>query len=177
MEKVIMRKNLIILTVMILSLIFVLNNYAQSNQTKDSDLKEKSAQDIKREASYYAPIRYVIVYNSMFLNDTERRIEILMDEKQFTESNLIAVFDLIKKRFPEPARLMIKVHTSLATIETPEEREMIALSHTSRFSKVRLKYKEAFFSRFQNGRESFSYTTSVLPNYQEKRVLISEGVK
>lgn len=172
-----MHKNLIIFTVIILSLIFVQNNYCQNNQTKDIDSQEKSNQDIRREASYYAPIRYAIVYNSLFLDDTERRIDILMDEKQFNEENLKTVFELVKKRFPEPSRLGITVHTNLATIETPEENEMVKDSHDSRFSKIKFSYKRAFFMRFENGREALIYTTNIYPNYQEKTVVLSEGFK
>lgn len=150
------------LTIMTLSLIFAPHNYAQ---------------DIRSEASYYAPIRYVIVYNSLFLDGDERRVDVLMDEKQFNEDNLKTVFELVNKRFPAPSRLAITVHTNLATIETPEEDEMSADSIDSRFGNINFNYKKAFFMRFENGRKAFNYTINLHPGYREKLVLISEGSK
>ncbi len=103
--------------------------------------KEKQAQqendDIRNETSYYAPIRYVIVYDWIFdgLVVPERRMDILMDAEQLDKKNLITIFELIKKRFPTPLRLRINVHTSLDTIETPEEITKVKKSHTGRYLK------------------------------------------
>ncbi len=180
--------------VILLAIIFALHSticLAQNNKNKkqikstnvktkipsiseQAEKEEKESQRIKREASYYAPIRYVIVYNVIFsLNSDERRMEILIDEKQLNEENLIKIFGLIKRRFPLPLRLMINVHTNLATIETPEEREMIHSSNDPRFAHTYFKYKKAFYMRFQNGREAFSYTTNLFP-YKEKEVVLKD---
>ena len=137
---------------------------------------QKEWERVKKEARYYAPIRYVIVYNWIFdkLELPERRMDILMDAKQFNEKNLIKIFELIKKRFPNPLDLMINVHTSLATIETPEENEMTKDSQDSRFGHTYTKYKRAGYNRFENGREAFTYTTKILPYYDEKLVVLKD---
>lgn len=132
-------------------------------QTSDEKKDQLEAQRATKEAAYYAPIRYVIVYNDIFdLNPEERRISILMFPNQFNRQNLIKVFELIKKRFPIPVRLDINVHTSLATIETPEESEMTDDSLNTRFRKQENKYKIALFLRNEEG-ENFCYTTSLKP--------------
>lgn len=159
----------------------------QTNQTKKTKLskttavekndtssatEQEEARRLKEEASYYAPIRYVIVYNDIFkLSSEERRMEILIDEKQLNEENLTEIFELIKKRFPLPLGLEINVHTSVATIETPEEREMVRRGDDPRFAHTYGEYKSASYSRFDNGREAFMYTTSLSP-YKEKLIVI-----
>ncbi|MGH7889690.1 MAG: hypothetical protein ACRENF_03985 [Thermodesulfobacteriota bacterium] len=101
---------------------------------------QAEAAKMDKEVDYYAPIRYVIVYNAIYYNNSEtgmlniaslddeeyrraekspgaeRRMSILMLPNQFNKKNLIEVFKLISKRFPTPVRLEINVHTSLATI-------------------------------------------------------------
>ncbi len=117
---------------------------------------EKSRR-MTEESSYLSPIRYVIVYNDIFqLAFDERRIEILMEENQYNEENLRKIFDLVKARFPSPIALSIEIHTSLKTIETPEEREK-ADSSRGRFPDETAKYKTAGYNRFCGGGEAFSY--------------------
>ena len=127
----------------------------------------------ENDTAYYASVRYVIVYDWTLDEREERRVEILMGEKQFNEKNLRQIFELIKERFPSPIKLEIEVHTNLATIETPEEREMWEDSDDSRFSSTHFKYKKASYSRFDNGRESFIYTISLLP-YRDKTVVLKD---
>lgn len=136
-------------------------------QTGGKDELEKR----KKESSYYAPLRYVIVYNEILKTTGERELEILMDEKQFNEKNLLFVFELLKKRFPSPAGLSVYVHTNLATIETPDERELPDDENDSRFDKVRYKYKTASYTRSADGRESYSYTMSLSP-YKDKIAVV-----
>ena len=127
--------------------------------------KESNLDDV----TYHAPIRYVIVYNEIF--DDQRRVEILLDERNFSKSNLEKVFKLIKSRFPMPIDLEIEVHVNHNTIETPEEREMVKDGEDKRFAKYYFMYKSASYSRFDNGREAYIYTTSLSP-YREKTVVL-----
>lgn len=177
-----------ILLLMAIICLFLFSCFAQSSKSKKQTLRkpvlsvskeeklERVAERMEIEASYYAPIRYVIVYNWIF-NKQERRIDVLMEETQFNEENLIAIFGLIKKRFPRPSRLMIDVHTSLATIETPEEEEMAKSSKDRRFGDKKHKHKKAFYLLYGDGNEVFYYTTSLSPNYEEKRVTLQGAVQ
>jgi hypothetical protein len=127
------------------------------------DNGQPSGMRMKSQASYYASVRYVIVYNDIYdLEPQERRIAVLMEPEQFGEENLKTVFDLIKERFPTPIRLSVTVHTSLATIETPEEAEMARDAVDSRFSDHKTRFKSAYFLRDEKG-EKFKYTTSLHP--------------
>lgn len=152
------------------------NPPAAAPMTDEEKRQREELERMDKEAAYYAPVRYAIVYNWIFdeLSLPERRMDILMDARQLNEKNLIKVFELIKQRFPTPLRLMIDVHTSLATIETPEENEMLKDSDDSRFGHIRFKYKRAFYMRFENGREGFSYSTSLSPFYKEKNVVLKD---
>lgn len=67
-------------------------------------------------------------------------------------------------------RLMINVHTSLATIETPEEAEMLHDSNDSRFSHTYGKYKTAFYMRFETGEEGFNFDYGKPPGFRRKSV-------
>jgi len=139
-------------------------------QRKPNECQDKS----KIDGLYYAKVRYVIVYNYIFdkLAIHERRMDILIDPEQLNEENLRCVFKLIENRFPTPIYRTIKVHTNLATLETPEEREYSSPSGRTRFDHTYDKYKRAFYVRFYWGREVFSYTTQLLPDYKEKQVVL-----
>jgi hypothetical protein len=142
-----------------------------TSETAEERQEREDLEQIEKEARYKSAIRYIIVQkftdHEFETNATERKIEVLMDAKQFTEKNLIIVFDLIKKRFPTPMILDIEVHTNLATIETPEEDGL--QGDGNRLSKERFKFKMASFSRFMNGREAFTYTTNL---FKEKLVVL-----
>jgi hypothetical protein len=126
------------------------------------------------EASYYAPIRYVIVYNEILTKINERRIEILIDEKSYTEEILATIFQHIAKKFPNPIQLEITAHTNLATIETPEERQMMRDGEGSRFKNVRSRYKTSTFGRNEAGRESIFHQISINPENYEV-IVLEEG--
>jgi hypothetical protein len=142
---------------------------------------QTSAQDnrnreLEKESKYLSPVRYVIVYNEIIqLNSSERRLDLIMDEKQFNKENLIKIFDLMKKRYPSPFRLNIEVHTSLATIETPEEKEKVH-SNVGRLDNEFFTHKTAGYTRFNNGREAFVYTANLSPYEGETVVLIDKPI-
>ena len=142
-----------------------LNKYESTSQF--SELIRKNAKVViketgqvgsdEEEAAYYAPIRYVIVYNKivpMYERDGDRRIKILIDEKSFTLIKLIGVVEHISKKFPSPNNLSIEIHTSLASIETPEENEMVKDGEDSRFRDKYNLYKSAYYDRAKTGKES-----------------------
>jgi len=159
--------------IILLAIILVFSVSISIGQT-DEDQKLKDYLKRRSEVQYYAPVRYVIVYNWILDKSIpERRMDILMDEKQFNKENLEEVFQLIKKRFPLPMSLDITVHTNLATIETPEEFEMLKDSVDSRFSHTYSKYKKASYSRWENGREAYNYTISLSP-YKEKLIVLND---
>jgi hypothetical protein len=103
------------------------------------------------EMEYYAPIRYVIVYNEIFEKLNERRMDVLLDKKSFNKENLSAIFLQIAKKFPTPLKLTVTVHTSLATIETPEEKQMERDGQDSRFRSKKSQYDDAYFMRVEDG--------------------------
>lgn len=142
--------------------------YAEKQKVENCPFEPKDS------TSYYAPIRYVIVSNWLFDEKEipERRIEILMKPEQFNEENLICIFRKISKRFPSPTDLEITVHTDLATIETPEEREMPQSSNDPRFSPTYEKYKKATYIKYSWGKEFFFYTTELFQNYKDKTVVL-----
>lgn len=182
-----MRKIYLLLLILGIVVAGTLLTFGQTKGTKkpgttktmpnQSDIKEKGVEksvvdqsSIEEEVKYRFPIRYVVVYNYITEGNT-RQIEILMEEKQFNEKTLRTVFDFLSKRYPSPTNLEIEVHTSLNTIETPEEREMWKDSDDSRFADYYFKYKQASYSRYADGRESFIYTVNILP-YKEKVVFL-----
>lgn len=85
------------------------------------------------------------------IKDAQRRMTILILDSQFSEPNLRKVFELIKKRFPQPLHLEIEVQTSLAVIETPEEREMVHDSLNTRFQAQENKHDSGYFRRDEDG--------------------------
>lgn len=127
----------------------------------------------EQEAKYRSPIRYVIVYNEIGPTE-DRRIDLFMNVKNINEKDLKLVFCWVAEQNPSPVALTINVHTNLATIETPDERELISESNGGRLSKYSYAYKEADYHRFEDGREAFGYVANLSP-YTRRQVLIKEG--
>src|SRR5688572_28362400 len=73
----------------------------------------------------FSPFRYVIIENRIEKDDSEtsRIVEVLLEERAFSEQNLRILFELLSKRFPTEDSLHVRVHTSLDQAPTPEERD------------------------------------------------------
>ncbi len=123
-----------------------------------------------QEIRYLSPVRYVVIYNEMGPTE-DRRIDVLMNVGNINEKDLKTVFCWIGERYPSPVALTINVHTNLATIETPDERELLRDGDDSRFSKFFGMHKNAQYHRYESGREAFGYTISLSP-YREREVTV-----
>lgn len=53
-----------------------------------------------------------------------RKVEVLMDEDSFSESNLTKLFALLSRRFPSPTWMWVFVKTSIKQVETPEQQDV-----------------------------------------------------
>ncbi|MFL6229112.1 MAG: hypothetical protein ACJ741_10065 [Pyrinomonadaceae bacterium] len=121
------------------------------------------------ERLYHSPFRYVIVHDEIKedvdAKFTNRQVEVLLDEKSFSEETLKTLFRLLSKRFSQPDRLDVEVYTSLEQIDTPEERELGRVfaetingrGKPSAEELVEKKYPHAILMR-QDGNELFRYT-------------------
>jgi len=76
--------------------------------------------------------RYVIIENRLDedANTGEkcRVVEVLLNQRAFSENNLRLLFQLVSNRFADDQRLDVWVHTSLEQAPTPEERDAGATS-------------------------------------------------
>jgi hypothetical protein len=138
-----------------------------------------------RERAYTSPFRYVIVHNEVIVDEdepsyTNRRVEVLLDEKAFSEKTLKQLLEFLVKRFPTPDSLTITVYTNLEQIDTPEEREtgrIFVESPTGRGKPTEeelmsRKYPSAVLMR-QDGNELFRYT--IKPNNLRLKTVILKG--
>jgi hypothetical protein len=143
-----------------------------SNQSEKNEKGKSVKQDWVR-----SPFRYLIISNltekELELTIPQRRIEILMDRNAFNEKNLKLLLGFLKARFPLPIRLEIKLHTSLATIETPEEREMAGnfdpLVNEENY------HKTALYIRFDESHENFSYAVGRPPGFWWKTIVLPKS--
>ncbi|HEV8367490.1 MAG TPA: hypothetical protein VGQ39_06015 [Pyrinomonadaceae bacterium] len=121
-----------------------------------------------------SPFRYVIVRNDVRdiagdPKDAHRFIEILLDEKSFSEQTLKELFKLVSVRFPKPNRLDVWVYTSLEQVKTPEESEIGNLSESNDLPALD-KHGKALLVRSE-GDEWLRYSTNP-PNTDMKTVIL-----
>lgn len=143
---------------------------SQDKSGGDGLLSSKSKKEVR------SPFRHVVVYDDLQTEEDDdgrktpltRFVTVLINEKDFSESNLIVLFNYLSKYYSVPATLNIEVHTSLETLETLEERNTLS-DHTSR-SKFYQIYKTAQYSRFYNGTEGFSYDSGTPGKFIRKFV-------
>ncbi len=123
-----------------------------------------------------SPFRYVIVSNEVIDDsgtppkDAYRYVEVLLDEKAFSENNLKELFKLVSRRFPKPRVLDVQVYTNLQDIETPEERESGKMSEAPHDPSLD-RYHQAFFTRDNDGNEWFTYNPNP-PSSDRKKVVL-----
>lgn len=144
---------------------------AQDKSGGDGLLFSKSKREIR------SPFRYVVVYDDLQTEEDDGRkipltrdVTVLMNEKDFSESNLIVLFNYLSRYYSVPTYLTIEVHTSLESLETLEERNTLS-DHTSR-SKFERIYKTAGYSRFFDGKEIFSYDSGTPGKFIRKFVTL-----
>jgi len=101
-----------------------------------------------------SPFRYVIVFEDLRYDEDDkgnptvpdgRSLEVLMEERAFNEANLVYLFTCLSNWLSAPIDLDIRVHTSLMTIETADERHQMS-THSSR-SRFFQYFRTAFYSR------------------------------
>jgi hypothetical protein len=127
----------------------------------------------------HSPFRYVITRNAITEGSyypqgekfRERGVDVLLDEKSFSESTLRQLFALISKRFPEPTKMYVNVYTSLDDMLTPEEGEHIAINCT--LDLTTLKFPPALYTR-EIEHERFVYQTKEQSGVMKTIVLRSK---
>ncbi len=82
--------------------------------------------------------RYVIIYNDVVdalqemdpsrTGPKQRFLDILIEERAFTEENLRELYKNLSRRFPDPRLLTVSVVTNLTDTETPEEHDAPRMS-------------------------------------------------
>lgn len=119
-----MRIQTVLIITICAGLVFMSQMVAQT--VVDGEGRHKT--QTRREPNYRASFRYVIVYNEIVggeddLREAFRYVEVLLDERAFSEKTLKELFRLLSKRFREPKDMDVAVYTSLEQIDTPEERD------------------------------------------------------
>lgn len=146
------------------SLVFSQNVESSSGKSFSTRTKDKGKNGEKLEPGDYlptnefkSPFRYIIVDSDLQFDDEEEKVPtrhfvtILMEERAFNEPNLIYLFKYLSNYYADPLYLVIDVHTSLITLQTPEE-GAVAASRDD----FRQFYKTATFSRSNDIHEKCS---------------------
>lgn len=102
--------------------------------------------------------------------DGYRYVEVLLDERAFSENNLKELFRLVSKRFSTPRALHVQVYTNLEDVETPEEKEKGKISETP-FDPNLERHHQAFYLRDDEGNEWFTYNPNP-PDGETKKVIL-----
>ena len=128
----------------------------------------------QNQYNYSSPFRYVIVNNEVIDDsgdpkDAYRYVEVLLDEKAFSEATLKKLFKLLSKRFPKPSTMDVSVSTNLEQVDTPEERDEPKVSEAPATPSLN-RYPSALLIRI-DGNELFRYTPNP-PNTEMKTVIL-----
>lgn len=144
-----MKSNLIVSSV----LVFILVSGFAFGQSKPLS-SGKNIKSVAQSSLSEAPFRYVIIAGTseieLFVNDDNYVcFEVLMEERSFTEKNLIILYKLLDDRFKAKPNFSLHVTTTLAALRTPEEFDQLGLWGPVEDYQ---KYKFAFFHRSPSGK-------------------------
>lgn len=158
---------------------FKVNRTNLNNLSRKTDAHKASSGDVAPNSKVELDFRWVIVSDEVNYEDDSpqakprlRSLVLLIEKRAFNEKNLIKLFNYISKEIPQPTHLVIEVHTSLMTLETPEERSMLS-THSSRERFYEL-YKTAGYSRFTDGSSIFDYDTGLPRKFVRKSVKLQD---
>jgi hypothetical protein len=151
---------------------FVFMSQTVAQTVVDGEVWHKT--QTRRESNHRAPFRYVIVYNEIVGGEDDPReafryVEVLLDERAFSEKTLKELFRLLSKRFREPKDMDVAVYTSLEQIDTPEERDAGKISEGPGDPALD-RYPSALLIR-KGGCEFFRYTPQA-PSTEMKTVVL-----
>jgi|GEM_PF-3639872 len=131
-----------------------------------------------------SPFRYVIVDDDLQFNDSDEGkdkvpvrhyLKVLMEEQAFNKANLIYLFKYLSNFYTDPFYLDVEVHTSLMTVETPEESAAMS-THSSRDG-FRQFHKTATYTRntdiYERCYAGFLYDTGKPGNFVVKYVKLT----
>ena len=106
--------------------------------------------------------RYVITNNDEITStqgETLRIIDVLMDATSLSEGNLRKLFASLSNKFSGSSRLLVRVHTNLEDVYTPEEASQIV--HASKCDTLRGdRYPWAMYNR-SAAYEGFDYVQKI----------------
>lgn len=149
-----------------------------TTEKKRTEEKKGDSVDYSSGKEIRPSFRYVIVNNDLQFDDDEEKVPVrrfvtvLMDERAFTEANLIYLFKYLANYYTDPLYLGIDVHTSLMTLETLEE--SVALSTHSNRDDFRQFHKTASYGRsndiYERCSAGFLYDTGKPGNFVMKHV-------
>jgi hypothetical protein len=155
---------------------------------KKTDGKKANPGDYFPKDETKSPFRYVIVHDDVRFDNADegkekvpvdRFVTILIEERAFNKANLIYLLNNISNYYGDPLSLDIEVHTSLMTLETPEERADMS-THSSRDG-FRKFHKTASYSRssdiFEKCSAGFHYDTGKPGNFVRKYVNLTCATK
>lgn len=134
-------------------------------------VKSQNAANNAESVSFRSPFRYVIAYNKIdrkiSSKDEDRRfIEVVMDKKSFSKTNLITLFNLISERFPKPKLMYIDVYTDLEDVSTPEEGDQPKMSERD---EIHIQYGD-MASFTGDGKDKFFYTYFQNGDFEEVKI-------
>lgn len=163
-----MRGNKLILKTVFCGVVLMLaSNSVLSRQAS----RPQSDNDIKEHTTSF---RYIIFGDSVDetggSESAERTVQVLLDDKAFSEETLRTLLRFISRRYPRPDWMTVWVLTNLKQIRTPEEEDRGRVSGTKSDPEF-YQHHRALLIR-HNGNELFRYNPNP-PSPEMKTVIIN----
>ncbi len=138
-------------------------------------VKKSASPVVQNKRENQSPFRYIIIYNEVESGKNvtfpRRTVSVLLDDKAFSEENLIELFKLISIRFPKPKWMHVDVYTSLEQIPTPEEEDFPRISNSEGNPALDTHHRAIFYREY--GEELIRYNPDP-PSVKMKSVVIKK---
>lgn len=139
-------------------LTIVFSNFAIAHSQQ---VVQESARPSSGRAFRYAIIRNQTVEGEYYPQGGPSRlrgVDVLIDEKSFSEASLRQLVQLLDRRFPDPGDLVVNIYTNLEDVSTPEEADAVPPPGSKLVGGPERKHAWAFYIRNRDG-EHFEYDT------------------
>lgn len=150
--------------IIIISLIFVFFTHLQNKrvETQNNNNEESVANCVKMK------FRYIITENTI-QSSNFRKIEVFLDEKEFSVENLKELFSYLSSKYPEPKYLTVLVKTNWAQLQFPSDCPGIGRSNVP-VKPDEFDYHQAIYYR-RGGNEYFRYSVILKSDKLETYVI------
>lgn len=161
--------------IIMINLIFICTTCSQNAaRIESTNVEETETQNISTKKSLEDCVtmkfRYIVTENTI-QSSNFRKIEVFLDEREFTVENFKELFSYLSNKYPDPKYLTVLVKTNWEQLQFPSDCPGVGISNVPRRPDEYDYHQAIYFRRGKN--EYFRYSTKL--KTEELETIVIKG--